>query len=142
MLAHGDMNGKTALVVDDDPLIRWALATELSSLGMTVAIAGTGRTALDVLGAGRHNLVFLDIHLPDANGIDLLGDIATLSPETRVVVMSADADEENRRRSLAGGALRFLEKPFELPVIGGLVRRALGDAPVRASRSGTGASRR
>ncbi len=126
LLTRCSMTGKAVLVVDDDPLIRWALEKEFSSLGATVTLTGSGRTALDEICAMRYDLVLLDIHLPDANGIELLAEIGTLSPETRVIVMSADADEENRRRSIAGGAVRFLEKPFELPVIHGVVRSALG----------------
>lgn len=120
------MIGRAVLVVDDDPLIRWALEREFSSLGATVTLTGSGKTALDEIRAIRYDLVFLDIHLPDANGIDLLGAIAAVSPATRVIVMSADADEENRQRSMAGGALQFVEKPFDLPVLHGLVRSALG----------------
>ncbi len=126
MLAPCGMKGKAVLVVDDDPLIRWALARELSALGVTVAYERSGGTALEEVRAAQYDLVLLDVHLPDANGIDLLGAIRRLSPGTRVIVMSADADEENRRRSIAAGALRFLEKPFDLSALHRAVRSALG----------------
>lgn len=129
LLPSCGMKGKAVLVVDDDPLIRWALEKEFSSLGATVTLTGSGKTALDEIRATRYDLVFLDIHLPDANGIDMLDSVGTLSPGTRVIVMSADADEENRRRSIAGGAFQFLEKPFELPAVHGLVRSALETVP-------------
>ncbi len=128
MLPPCGMKEMTVLVVDDDPLVRWGLEKEFSSLGAVVTLTGSGRTATDAIRATRYDLVLLDVHLPDVNGIDLLADVGTLSPGTRVIVMSADAGEENRRRAIAGGALRFLEKPFELSALRILVRGAFGES--------------
>lgn len=127
LLAPYGMKGKTVLVVDDNPLISWALGKEFSSLGATVTLTGTGRTALDEIRAARYDLVFLDVHLPDANGIDLLVDIGTLSPGTRLIVMSADATEENRRRAIEGGVFQFIEKPFDISEIRKVLRTVAGD---------------
>lgn len=123
------MHGKSVLVVDDDPLICWALARELSALQMTVHVNISGMMALDEIRRTAYDLVFLDIHLPDANGLDLLKDLRKISPETRVVVMSAHADEENLRRAIEEGALQFMEKPFELPALHRLVRSMFGSCP-------------
>ncbi len=120
------MEGKRVLVVDDDPLICWALVKDLSALRMTVRFMPSGLKALDEIRRAPYDLVFLDVRLPDANGIDLLKDFRELFPGIRVVVMSADADDGNRRRSIAAGALQFLEKPFELSSIRGLVRSMFG----------------
>ncbi len=58
--------------------------------------------------------MFLDIHLPDGNGIDLLREIDKISPNAIVIVMSGDASDTNRQRAYNGGAVQFLEKPFDL----------------------------
>ncbi len=126
LLSLHAMDGKSVLVVDDDPLICWALAKDLSALNMSVSFIPSGMGALDEIRRTQYDLVFLDVRLPDANGIDLLEDFRELSPGTRVVVMTADADDWNRRRSIAAGALQFIEKPFELSSIRSLVRSMFG----------------
>jgi CheY-like chemotaxis protein len=109
------MSGLHILVVDDNELLRRGLSRGLSGPGRTVSTAGSGRDGLELLHRERPDVVFLDVRLPDADGLELLGVIATLSPATRVVVMSADDREETRDRALSGGAFRFLPKPFSLP---------------------------
>jgi DNA-binding NtrC family response regulator len=112
---------KAALVVDDDRLIRWALERQLAALGLAAHGAGNGADAAAELRARAFDLVFLDVHLPDANGIDLVPLVEATSPGAYVVVMSADASDEEVERASAGGA-QFLEKPFELSDIRALVR--------------------
>lgn len=102
------------LVIDDDHLVGWALRRALTSLPVTVDVAATAREALDHFQAGSFDMAFLDIHLPDTNGLDLLPQLRHVSPSTRVVVISSDSTPANRRRAVEGGAWQFLEKPFEL----------------------------
>lgn len=108
--ATGDVR---VLIVDDDPLICWALERELSALNLAVSHCHVGKDALGRIGAANYALVILDVHLPDANGIDVLEEIKRGSPATRVIVISADASPATVRRALAGGAEQFVEKPFD-----------------------------
>ncbi|MBP2668435.1 MAG: response regulator receiver protein [Deltaproteobacteria bacterium] len=108
---------KKVLVVDDDNLIGWALHKELTTKGMNVSIATTGEELLAAIREIPFDLVFLDIHLPDANGIDLLNIIRDISPETRVVIISGDGNSQGKERALSCGAVQFLEKPFDIGVV-------------------------
>jgi len=121
------MHQKKALIVDDDPLICWGLEKEFGGLGLSTRVVNNGADALSELRSQSYNIVFLDIHLPDGNGMTLLGEIEKISPDTTIIIMSGDASETNRERAFAGGALQFLEKPFELCEIHGILKSTLGE---------------
>ncbi len=118
---------KKVLVVDDDSLIRWALRKELAGREVPVRFAATAREALDGLRDHPCDLIFLDIHLPDGNGIDLLDEIRAVAPGAAIIMLSADASEENRRRASARGIDRFIEKPFDISDIDEVLRAIAGD---------------
>lgn len=125
------MVSKKMLVVDDDQLIGWALEKGLSADNLQLSVVETGRDALTEMEKARYNLVLLDIHLPDVNGLELLGEIRRRSPDSRVIVTSADITDSNRERALSGGALQFLEKPFTITAIQDILRSTLGDFSVK-----------
>lgn len=115
------------LVVDDDKLICWALQREFISLNITTRAVETAMDALAELRKDSYDFVFLDIHLPDGNGIELLEEIGRISPNAKIAIMSGDASETNRESAFAGGALQFLEKPFDLSEIHGILKSTLGE---------------
>jgi len=115
------------LIVDDDQLIGWALEKGLPGENLSVTVVETGQDALLEIGKNSYHLVLLDIHLPDVNGLELLGEIRRHSPHSRIIVTSADISESNKEKAFSGGASQFLEKPFSISVIQGLLRSAFGD---------------
>ncbi|MGA6993033.1 MAG: response regulator [Candidatus Deferrimicrobiaceae bacterium] len=121
------MHPVNVLVVDDEPLICWALKRRFSGRDMSVHVVGNCVEALVELREKPYGLVFLDIHLPDGNGLDLLEEIKEISPGTRVIVISADGTEQNRQRAFAGGAFQFVEKPFNINDITRLVESSFGE---------------
>jgi DNA-binding response OmpR family regulator len=114
------------LVVDDDKLICWALQREFGSMNITTRVVETATEALAALRNDSYDLVFLDIHLPDGNGIELLEEVGRISPNIKIAVMSGDACEANRESAYAGGALQFLEKPLDLSEIHSILKSTLG----------------
>lgn len=114
------------LVVDDDKLICWALQREFASLNITTRVVETATNALAELYKDSYDLVFLDIHLPDGNGIELLEEVGRISPNVKIAVMSGDASETNREGAFTGGAVQFLEKPFDLSEIHRILKSTLG----------------
>jgi CheY-like chemotaxis protein len=115
------------LVVDDDKLICWALQREFVSLNITTHIVETATDALAELRNDSFDLVFLDIHLPDGNGIELLEEVRRISPNAKIAIMSSDASEMNQEKAFTGGALQFLEKPLDLSEIHGILKSTLGE---------------
>ena len=118
------------LIVDDDNLICWALAHELSGDGLDLSICRDGTDALGRIRAARYDLAILDVHLPDANGIEILEEIKRVSPGTRVVVISADAGPACIRRAICAGAEHFIEKPFEPAAVRARVLGMIREYPV------------
>ena len=114
------------LVVDDDKLTCWALEKEFAGLGHTTKVAENGAEALAELRRQSYGIVFLDIHLPDGNGIEFLREIDAISRNSKIIIMSGDATETNRERAFAGGALQFLEKPLDLSEIHSILKSTLG----------------
>ena len=106
------------LVVDDDNLVCWALRKELVHHRLNARIAGSGEECLSAIRENRFDLVFLDIHLPDANGIDIMKSIREVSPESSVVIVSGDGNFQSKERALSEGAAQYLEKPFDISLVG------------------------
>ncbi len=104
---------KRLLVVDDDYLICWALEREFSAHGLAASHCHLGNEALGKVRAAAFDVVILDVNLPDSNGIAILREIGRMSPGTRVIVISADAEADNVRGAIAAGAEQFFEKPFD-----------------------------
>lgn len=117
------------LVVDDDKLICWALEKEFAGSGHSTTVVENGAEALAEMRRHPYDVVFLDIHLPDMNGIEILQEIRRISPAACIVIMSGDASVSNRQRAFNGGAVQFLEKPFDLSEIHGLMRSVSGEFP-------------
>lgn len=120
------MSEKRVLVVDDDELIRWGLVREFSSLSLAVEAVSTAVAAVERIGQQAYRLVALDVHLPDADGLDLIPRILATSPETEIIVISSDTTTANKRRAFAEGASQFIDKPFDLSEINRLARSTFG----------------
>ena len=119
------------LVVDDEPLIRWSLAETLTEGGYGVLEAGDGQAAIDAVvdAADGIDVVMLDYRLPDSNGLQVLARIRTLSPRTRVVLMTAYGTPEVVAEAFRLGAACVVDKPIEMHDVAGLIARARGAAP-------------
>lgn len=105
------------LIVDDDKLMRWGLEKAVSGRNHIVTSVSNGTDALLEIRAMHYHWVFLDINLPDLNGFEVLREIVRTSPETIVIVITADNTEDNRQKAMTGGAFGFIGKPFGIPEI-------------------------
>ena len=114
------------LVVDDEPLIRWALNERLSSAGYHVDQAEDGVSALAYFRTGEPpiDLVLLDLKLPDADGVTLLKMIKRRSPLCRVILMTAFGTTEMLQDARNSGVETVLAKPFDLELAVKAVERS------------------
>ena len=115
----------SVLVVDDETSITGALELLLRDHGYDVSTAFTAEEAETLLARRWFDLVFLDLRLPDADGIRLLEDIKRIAPETEVVLMTAHGSLEVTIEAIKRGAFYYLEKPFSLEQVLILAQRAL-----------------
>jgi CheY-like chemotaxis protein/anti-sigma regulatory factor (Ser/Thr protein kinase) len=76
------------LVVDDEEAVRETLAEMLKALGHDVKVADGGRSAMSALEAGRFDLVFTDLSMPEMDGWEVAREVRRRSPQTRIVVVT------------------------------------------------------
>lgn len=126
---EGAMPHKHVLIADDDKLICWALEREFAGAGHSARAVESGADALEELRRQSYDVVFLDIHLPDTNGLELLQEIERISPGAIIIIMSGDASETNRQHAYNGGVVQFLEKPFDLSEVHDILRSTSGRYP-------------
>ena len=105
------------LIIDDEGLIRNVLSQALSNEHTEVKTAATGSDALLSINSSSYNLCFLDIQLPDMNGMEVMRKIKAISPETKVVIMTANLVTEEMKKEIQKIAYGFVSKPFGLSQI-------------------------
>ena len=117
------------LVVDDHPGVVDILITCLREEGYGVLGALTGDVGLKDFVLSRPDLVLLDIGLPGRmNGIELLKRIRSISPTTRVIVVTGNQDPLLAREAFQLGARAYVDKPFDLAYLKRVVAMALREA--------------
>ena len=112
------------LVVEDDRHIRQFVASTLESEGYRTATAGSVREANLELGRNQHDLLVLDLGLPDRDGIDFIRDVRGWSA-LPILVLSARSLETEKVAALDAGADDYLTKPFGVSELLARVRALL-----------------
>lgn len=118
---------KRVLVVDDEEDMLWMLQRNLNK-GMDnveILAAKSGEEALAILSDKSAELVITDINMPGMNGLDLLIEINNRFPETGVIIMTAYPSNAYENKAMMSGSLRFIEKPFDINEVRGIVKDAL-----------------
>jgi len=105
------------LIVEDEPGVQKFLGRLVGSTGAEVEMASTGKEALQALPpADDVILAILDLNLPDASGLDLLGEIRKTHPALPVLLSSGYDESELPPSLLEDEHLRFLRKPYQIAV--------------------------
>lgn len=112
---------KTILIVDDVDYTRQLLrnailsvtnSEEIKSKRFKFVNAGHGQDAFSKIESHKPDLIFLDIELPDMNGIEILKQIKAADPASFVIMVSGQSTIDNVKTSLLNGAAGFIVKPF------------------------------
>ena len=113
------------LIVDDDENLCKSLALILRKKGYAVETAGTGHEALEKAREGFFNVAFLDIKLPDMEGIELIGPLKELHPDIDMFMITAYASMETAVTALNNGATAYFLKPPDMDEVLVSVKDAL-----------------
>jgi len=124
----GFLRMHTVLIVDDEPLIRWAVREVLEDAGYSTLEAGSAREALNHLQNGHKDgvsVALLDLRLPDSDDLTLLRRVRDLVPQCQVIMMTAHGTPELMAQAMTAGAFSTISKPFDLARLVGLVGESL-----------------
>jgi DNA-binding NtrC family response regulator len=124
-MPHRTQSAPAILVVDDEPIIRSALAEFLQQEGFSVETASSGEFALQVVARRKFDVVLCDVNLPGLDGIEVLERVARVSPETFVLLITAYATVESAVEAFHKGAHDYLMKPIILQEVDRKIRRLL-----------------
>jgi CheY-like chemotaxis protein len=104
------------LVIEDDPIMREALAEWLQAAGYGVRTAADGSAGLAAVRLAPPALVVTDIHLPGANGATVISELQQAYPQVAVIAISGlfnSGHGPDATAAIALGAARALAKPFK-----------------------------
>jgi C4-dicarboxylate-specific signal transduction histidine kinase len=113
------------LIIDDDPGIRTTLSDILEGEGYEVKDFGTAGKALDFLKKNPFDVIFVDLKLPDMDGMKLLEQIKLINPESAVIMITGHASIATAVEALNDGAYAYIVKPFDLDELKTIVKKAI-----------------
>ena len=118
------------LLVEDDPTTQQSIKMMLESSSMVVDATDLGEDGLEIGKLYEHDIIILDLMLPDIDGMEVLRRLRDARVVTPVLILSGLTESENKVKGLASGADDYLTKPFNkaelLARIQAIVRRSQG----------------
>jgi two-component system, NtrC family, nitrogen regulation response regulator GlnG len=119
------MSGKQILIIDDEEAVCWSLKRAFERAGHRVAVASSAEEGLIEARRSRPDAVILDVRLPGADGLSILGELHEITSNAPIVVVTAHGNLSTAIRAVEGGAFDYLAKPFDLTQALEVVTRAL-----------------
>lgn len=137
MTMHPRLSDRLVLLVDDETSILEGMHAWLrdNQAGFAVMGASDGVEALELVKKHKPDLIVSDVRMPRMDGLELLLVCRRTYPEIGFILMSAHSVAEIERRSMLYGAVRFLHKPVDLPMLEETIVQVLHDMP--AAEPGT-----
>lgn len=106
------------LIVDDDPDIRESVAAALQGMADQIVLADGGDAALNFVKNHKISVAVIDLVMPKIGGVECLSKIRDASPSTSCIMMSGmTQDRKIIARCLEMGAISFVGKPIEIPLL-------------------------
>lgn len=128
---------KKVMIVDDSVTMRQMVAFTLKEAGFSVAQAGNGQEALDVLAGHQVDLVIADINMPVMDGLTMIERLRQ-RPDYRfvpILVLTTESGDEMKQRGRAVGATGWIVKPFQPQRLQQVICRLLQVPESDASRT-------
>ena len=116
---------RSILIVDDDPAMGEMLASMLGDASYQTAVAGGLTEATEFAQGTDFDAVLSDIKMPGGTGIDLVGELRDLRPDTPVVLMTAFGSIDSAVEAMRAGAFDYITKPFKRDEILVVMERAV-----------------
>jgi len=120
------------LVIDDEEQVRTLIREVLEGAGHEVMEAGNGREAMKLYEANPTNVVITDLVMPEQDGLEIIRELRRRFPAVKIIAVSGAQQKLNLDLLYVAeklGALRTLEKPFEIRKLVALVEELLQEKP-------------
>lgn len=102
------------LVIDDEQYIGWVIKKAFENTDKEVSLCFTGNDGLMEVRKQNFDIVFLDLRLPDADGMDLLVELKEIQPSLAVIIITAHGSIDSAIESMKKGAFDYITKPFDV----------------------------
>ena len=110
------------IIVEDEVAVRDILAEYLSRFGYTIDVLGTGREAIDQLQKRHYDVAVIDWKLPGITGRDVILELLSSSPGTRILATSGQITHRLRHLAASESQVQIVAKPFSLRQLHHLIR--------------------
>src|SRR5579862_6745901 len=115
----------TILVADDEDSVRWVLVKALEAAGHRVIQATGGRAALTALAEHPLDVAFVDLRMPDVDGLAVLSQAREAGTTAPIIIVTAQNTMDNAIEAMKRGAYDYVAKPFNIEEVCAVAARAL-----------------
>ncbi|HET9034182.1 MAG TPA: nitrogen regulation protein NR(I) [Dokdonella sp.] len=115
-------------IVDDDRSVRLVLAAAMRDAGLQPREFAEADTAIELFGSERPDVLFTDVRMPGASGLELLEHLSAQAAQVPIIVMSAFTDVATTAAAYRHGAFDYLPKPFDLDAAVEMAERAIAQS--------------
>jgi len=124
------------LIIEDEPFMQQGLKDNLEFEGYQVTVAGDGTEGLNQILTDQHDLVLLDVMLPEMSGFDVCRRTRQEGIKTPIIMLTAKGEEIDKVVGLELGADDYITKPFSLRELLARIKAVLRRAPELAGNAG------
>jgi DNA-binding NtrC family response regulator len=111
------MTLSSILIVDDDPSICFAFKKTFEELNYKTVSANNGKEAIQVFRESSPSLIFMDISMPEMDGLEALSRIKEINPDVPVIIITGEGNMQTAIRAMQLGAFDYLTKPLDVDKI-------------------------
>jgi two-component system NtrC family response regulator len=119
---------KRILIIDDEPTIRMLLSRMMELEGLETLQAKDRAAAIEILRAKEVQVILCDVFLPDGNGVEMIGELRTLAPAAKVILLTAHGNIRDGVQAIKSGAFDYIVKGDDNRKIIPIVSRAMAAA--------------
>ena len=113
------------LIIDDEKDVQYSFRRILESDPYTILSADSGEEGLKIVQKSHPDLIVMDIRMGGMTGLETLQEIRKIDSKVLVIMMTAYGTTQTAIEAMKLGAFDYILKPFEVPVIKGLIAKAL-----------------
>ena len=117
--------GRQVLLAEDNPVNQQVAVAMLESVGLRVEVVDNGRSALEVASHGRHDLVLMDVQMPEMDGLEATAELRRRGFDRPIVAMTANAFDDERQQCLDAGMNDHIGKPVAAELLFATLQRWL-----------------